>query len=533
MSTRKKTIRKPRFIFAYLGSLLAVTIILACMGLIAFFGALNTYDTLAQIERSESEANVHASIENYLSKKEKITVSERNEIKKLLVDNYSKTSQRFKVHFNNEEIADSSQTAIMFYFDDSKDYNLEIADKKCLEYFKTPELSKYWLTDSERRNDHSDKEKILPRHYEGKSLELIVWEAYIDVENSRFIPVVCEIYDLDNDLNGYLRGPVVSIPVEKDGKIPDGYTLYRTSGNSHGFQATIKGFEGPDNDDEYNGLMYIGNSGNGVYKEYDYKYTPLEWIPFTTVYGTRIRTAVFALLAISLIFSLIPASIMYNVKKRKYEIYEYRLKTTNAMAHDLKTPLASIIAYAEILNNNIDSDNREHYLNKISETASKMNGIVNGILTFSRSENAEVPVNKSEVAVPELIRAIVDENERQISEKSLNIDFDSSKELKLNTDKELLHQALGNLINNAVRYAKDGTVVEIKCDAETIKITNEPDEPIEDITKIKEPFIKGNSSRQNGGTGLGLAIADNDLAMLGFKLSIRMEDGRFVAEVKI
>ncbi len=530
MSTRKKTIRKPRFVFAYLGSLLAVTIILACMGLIAFLGALNTYDTLAQIERSESEAKVHKSIENYLSKKEKITVSECNDIKKLLLDNYSKTRQRFKVYFDNELIADSSQTAIMFYFDDSKEYNLEIADKKYLEYFKTPELSKFWQTDSERRIENYDKGWILPRHYEGKSLEMIVWEAYIDIENSRFIPIVCEIYDLDNDLNGYLRGPVVSIPIEKYGKIPDGYTLYRTSGGSHGFQATIEGFEGTDNDDEYN---YLEFSGNGFDKDYGYKNTSLEWIPFTTVYSAKIRSVVFALLAISLIVSLIPASITYNVKKRKYEIYEYRLKTTNAMAHDLKTPLASIIAYTEILNNNIDAANREHYLTKISDTASQMNSIVNGILQFSRSENATAPVNKSEVAVPELISGIIDENEQQISEKSLKTDFDSSKELKLNTDKELLHQALGNLINNAVRYAKEGTVVEIKYDAETIKIANESAEPIDDVTKIKEPFIKGNSSRQNGGTGLGLAIADNDLVMLGYKLDVRMEDGRFVATVKI
>ena len=96
-----------------------------------------------------------------------------------------------------------------------------------------------------------------------------------------------------------------------------------------------------------------------------------------------------------------------------------------------------------------------------------------------------------------------------------------------------MHQALGNLINNAVKHAKEGTTVQIKYSAETITITNEPAEPIENITNVKEPFIKGNSSRQNGGTGLGLAIADNDLVMLGYKLDVRMEDGRFVATVKI
>ena len=188
------------------------------MGMIAFYGAKNTYDTLAQDDRSESEANVQKGIETYLWKKRKITASERNDVKSLLLEHYSNTRQRFKVYFDNEEIADSSQSAFMFYFNDSDNYNLEIADKKYLEYFKTPELSKYWQTKSERLSEYYDKDRILPRHYEGKSLELIVWEAYIDIENSRFIPIVCEIYDMDNNLNERLRGPVVSIKTKQGGK---------------------------------------------------------------------------------------------------------------------------------------------------------------------------------------------------------------------------------------------------------------------------------------------------------------------------
>lgn len=261
--------------------------------------------------------------------------------------------------------------------------------------------------------------------------------------------------------------------------------------------------------------------------------TELSVKDFEDVYGYDIVNILVAFVLASFVVALVPATIRYNINKRNYEIFQYRLKTTNAMAHDLKTPLASIIAYAEILNNNIDADNREHYLTKISDTASKMNSIVNSILQFSRSENAEVPVNKSEVSAPELIAAVINENEQQINEKGLTTDFDSSEELKLNTDKELLHQALGNLINNAAKYAKEGTIVRIKYDEEMISITNETAEPIEDIANIKDPFIKGNSSRQNGGTGLGLAIANNDLAMLGYKLDIRCEGDVFTATIKL
>lgn len=57
-------------------------------------------------------------------------------------------------------------------------------------------------------------------------------------------------------------------------------------------------------------------------------------------------------------------------------------------------------------------------------------------------------------------------------------------------------------------------------------------EPIENISNMKEPFIKGYSSGQIGGTGLGLAIADNDLSMLGYELEIEIEDNEFTATVK-
>ena len=60
----RKSIKEPKFLTAYFGSLIIVTVILACMGLIAFFGAKNTYDRLAEDGRADYEVNVHTRIEN-------------------------------------------------------------------------------------------------------------------------------------------------------------------------------------------------------------------------------------------------------------------------------------------------------------------------------------------------------------------------------------------------------------------------------------------------------------------------------------
>lgn len=528
----RKSIKKPKFLFAYFGSLIIVTIILACMGLIAFFGAKNTYDTLAVIDRSESQANVHKGIETYLWKKRNITASERNDVKHLLLHHFSKTSQRFKVYFDNEEIADTSQTGFLFYYNDSEHYYLELADKKYLECFKTPEFQKYWKTDSERIDGiGSENEKeILPRFYENKSLDLVVREAYIDLENARFIPIRCEIAEHDDKLDGTPCGPVVSIPVENGSKIPEGYTLYKSSAYFPSLSATIEGFDGTDNDGEY-GDIYYSSNGLAFEKFYGYKHTQIKCIPFATVYKAQISKAVWLVIIASLILSLMPATIIYNVQKRKYEIFEYRRKMTDAMAHDLKSPMAAISAFAENLSDNVATDKREYYAGKIEEKVAQMNKMVNNILEFSKSENLPAEIKKEDVDVGAVIRKIIADNDHVIAERSLKINCEK-KNITIQTDIKLFSQAVSNLINNAVLYSKEATAIDISFDEKTLVISNIPAEKVDNAGELKQPFVKGSDERGTQGSGLGLAITENNMAMLGYKLDVRKEDGKFIATVQ-
>lgn len=529
----RKNIKKPKFIIAYLGSLLAVTIILACMGLIAFYGALYSYNRLAVMKEGESEANVHEGIETYLWKKRKITASERNDVKHLLLHHFSKTSQRFKVYFDNEEIADTSQTGFLFYYNDSEHYNLELADKKYLECFKTPEFQKYWKTDSERIDGiGSENEKeILPRFYESKSLDLVVREAYINLEEAKFIPVVCEIYEHDNNLDGRPTGPVVSIPVESGSVIPEGYTLYKSNAYYPSFSATIEGFDGQDNDSEYGEIEYYDN-GYAFDKFYGYKSTPIKCIPFATLYITQIRSAICFMIVAAIILSLIPATIVYNIQKRKFDIFEYRRKMTDAMAHDLKSPMAAISACAENLADNIDTENKEYYAGKIQEKVAQMNKMVNDILEFSKSENSPAVINKQKVDVGEVIAKALTDNDHTIIERSLKINYEK-KTIEIQTDLKLFSQAISNLINNAVLYSKEGTAIDITFDENSLVISNIPKEKINDAEGLKQPFVKGSTERGTHGSGLGLAIAENNLAMLGYKFIVSSDEGRFVATVKL
>lgn len=523
-----KSIKKPKFLIAYAGSVITVALVFACMGMIVFGFTSYMYNKEAKSHADHSEAETWSYFDSHLLKVN-IPAQDIVGIKKQLVEHFSESRQRFKVYSGDEVIADSSQTMLMYYYKDDDYRYLEVADKKYLEYFKAPEFSKYWKTDSERYSEEDDDEmRLLPKFYEGKSIDLVVRKAYINIKDCKFIPVVCEVYDHDNDDDGTPTGPVVSIPFEKGSNIPDGYTLYSSNAYFPSYSATIQGFDGADNDNEYLGMRYVSNA----YKYCGIKNTRMEYIPFTTVYGTRIRTGICLILAASLVLGIIPATVVYNVQKRKYDIFEYRRKMTDAMAHDLKSPMAAISAFAENLSDNIATDKREYYAGKIEEKVSQMNKMVNDILEFSKSENSPAVINKVNVDIGDVIGKVVADNEHTIDDRFLKINCDK-KNITIQTDLKLFSQAISNLINNAVLYSKKGTAIEIAFDEKTLEISNIPAEKVDNAGELKQPFVKGSAERGTNGSGLGLAIAENNLAMLGYKLIVSIDEGRFVATVKL
>lgn len=517
MTTGRKTIKKPSFIITYSISFVIVFLVLGCIGLLIYSKAEDSYQAENIHFRLIQENDMTDKVIGYFEK-ESVTQEDIVNAKIELLSHYTDTAQYAQVWVNGKLSVDAGQTAFLRYVNESgKCYMLELSDNKYLKYFDVPESNELQCQVSYTE----DGMQIM--HQPAVAFECS--EFYADYTNFRFIP---SKYRLIFENGGY--GPEVKIPPES--KDIEGYMLVRpandkTKGNlndtTHGL---IEGYSG-----EINEILLTGSCDVSGYVQIEIKTTHLSLPSFSETYGNYILIGICLWEVCSLLFALIPASVKYNSDKRNYEIYEYRIKTTNAMAHDLKTPIASITAYTELLENNVDAENRELYLAKISETAAQMNNSVNNILQFSRSENSSVPLSKSEVKVEEIIHGIISDNEQKISDKGLKVDFDKKTAPVLNTDKELFRQALGNLINNAVLYAKADTSVIIECNDERIKITNVMAEPIDDISKLKEPFVKGSSSRENSGTGLGLAIAENDLAMLKYTLNVKTENELFVCTV--
>ncbi len=223
------------------------------------------------------------------------------------------------------------------------------------------------------------------------------------------------------------------------------------------------------------------------------------------------------------LIAFVLAVVKYQRDKTVWKIFEYRIKTTEAMAHDLKTPLSAIMAYAENIESSADDpDKAREYSRNISNRVSSMNDMIEGILAYSKSEAGNQSVSKEDVDVVELVKQSCAEFPYML------IDINGTGVI-LETDKRLLKQTIDNLLSNCDRYGDEESVVDITIDPKKLVITNKTDKTYDDVNSLKKPFVKGEDSRGAKGTGLGLSIAENNLNILGYKLELVSEEGTFKA----
>ena len=245
-----------------------------------------------------------------------------------------------------------------------------------------------------------------------------------------------------------------------------------------------------------------------------------KYAPYTCM--TIWISALLAAAVISLVFSFVK----YQKDKTVWKIFDYRTKTTEAMAHDLKTPMAAIAAYAESLEDFAgDPEKTGEYSAKISAKVKEMDHMIEDILALSKTGTAKVEINKEDVSVTELVK----ESLQAFPDMETEIRGD---DVTLKTDRKLLKQSVDNLLSNCSRYGEKGSPVVIVISSGELSISNKTSMTYSDVESLKKPFVKGDGSRNDKGTGLGLSIAENNLNILGYRLVLSSKDGQFKAQVK-
>ncbi len=184
------------------------------------------------------------------------------------------------------------------------------------------------------------------------------------------------------------------------------------------------------------------------------------------------------------------------------------------VSHDLRTPLTSILGFIEALQDNKDKnpETRAKFLKILHAETSRLIRLVNDLLDFAKMEEGVVELHCQKVNVLALLEKTIKKFEHVINEKGISVELaDTSDNVIALADPDRLEQVFTNLLDNALRYAKQRVIVGANPDGEFVEVKvadDGPGIPEEELPYIWDRFYKVDKSRMKGagGTGLGLAI---------------------------
>lgn len=201
------------------------------------------------------------------------------------------------------------------------------------------------------------------------------------------------------------------------------------------------------------------------------------------------------------------------------------------VSHEIRTPIAAMIGYADLLNESRDADHRtiSDYTGTISRNGNHLLTLVNDLLDTSKIEAGQMRVEWIPVSPVELVRDVDALFRPRMEEKGLSFEVicGSNIPISITTDPARLRQILVNLLSNAAKFTQTGGVA--------IRIVYEDNPGVirfsvsdtgigiapENIDKLFEPFVQAEASttRRFGGTGLGLSISRHLARLLGGDLT--------------
>lgn len=207
--------------------------------------------------------------------------------------------------------------------------------------------------------------------------------------------------------------------------------------------------------------------------------------------------------------------------ERKNEHMKNDLITS--VAHDLRTPLTSIIGYLDLAryDKKLSDQVRDKYISIAYDKSKHLEKLIEDLFSYTKYSSGEVALFVTEIDIVKLMEQMVDEFYPSFQENELEYDFyTNDNSISVMADGDLLARAFANLIGNAVKYGRDGKSVKIKVikniDTVTISIINYGEViPDKDLENIFDRFfrVENSRSRDTGGSGLGLAIAKSIILM--------------------
>jgi PAS domain S-box-containing protein len=228
-----------------------------------------------------------------------------------------------------------------------------------------------------------------------------------------------------------------------------------------------------------------------------------------------------------------------QLKKAKEKAEESdRLKTAflHNISHEIRTPMNAIVGFTALLDDpDVDADTRKHFINIISQSTSQLLGIISDIVDISNIETGQVKLSITEVNINTVILNLYEQYKLTADQQKILFRYEArlpDEKAFINTDKTKIIQVISNLLNNAFKFTKQGTVqfgytlnehnIEFFVRDTGIGVPPEKQQLVFD----RFYQVEHDSARQYSGAGLGLSICKAYIELLGGKIWIESNPGK-------
>lgn len=220
-------------------------------------------------------------------------------------------------------------------------------------------------------------------------------------------------------------------------------------------------------------------------------------------------------------------------ESHRYE--QLRREFVANVSHELKSPLTSIHSLTETLLEGALNDpaHNTRFVRLIDEDAARLARLIDDLLALSQIESQAVPLKLSAVELKPLVESVAASLQPGIGQRRLSVTLDIPTGILARADPDRLRQVLANLLDNAIKYNKDGGTIKIVAARHDgwIKVTVADTGvgiPEQDLPRIFERFYRVDKarSRELGGTGLGLSIVKHIVESHGGQVTVRSQVNR-------
>jgi len=200
------------------------------------------------------------------------------------------------------------------------------------------------------------------------------------------------------------------------------------------------------------------------------------------------------------------------------------------LAHDIKTPLTSMIGYLSILDeiDDMPKKKQKNYISIALDKSYRLEDLINELFDVARFNSEKIVLEKEELNLNLMLEQIIDDFYPTLRELNKSIKLNYNESIRINGDPDKLSRVFNNLIKNAISYSKEESeiVINLKKDNNNaiVEVINKGKQiSKEKLSKIFEKFYRLDSARtsRTGGSGLGLAIA---------KDIVELHNGTIIAE---